>query len=314
MPFPILPVLAGLASTLGVGASAYGLGTSIKDRNEAKKKQKQYDASLSKSSKGGSSLNPGPMGKPQGMPEGVGTYTVYSPEQQGALNFALQNAMKGLGNTPFNFDPFEKQAREGFAQQTVPTIAERFTAMGSGPDSGGFNRAIAHAGKGLDTDLAALKSNYNLQQQHMLQNLLGIGLSPQYEAYYRPGDEGFLKSLAQNLLTGENIGGAFNALKGLSGNKSNNSSGGVDTSDFQNQASNFGDTFSPTGKFGVTKGLNPTSSLGSFQAMTNPSNLVSGVKTPSGVVPGVGLPQGIQVPAEGEKMSRLNSLRGLFGI
>ena len=35
-----------------------------------------------------------------------------------------------------------------------------------------------------------------------MQNLLNLGLTPQYEAYYRPGDQGF----AQSLFGQQNIG------------------------------------------------------------------------------------------------------------
>jgi hypothetical protein len=65
----------------------------------------------------------------------------------------------------FNFAPIEQQARTGFAQQTMPSIAERFSSLGSGGSqrSSAFPQALSQAGQGLEEQLAALRAQYGFQ-------------------------------------------------------------------------------------------------------------------------------------------------------
>ena len=115
----------------------------------------------------------------------------FNPQQQSALSQLLGQGLQGLQNVqnPQNFgsqfEPIAKQARSQFAQQTVPSIAERFTSMGSGSalSSPAFASQLGQAGAGLEEGLAAQKAGFGLQQQgqqqSFLQNLLGMGLTPQ---------------------------------------------------------------------------------------------------------------------------------------
>lgn len=109
-----------------------------------------------------------------------------------------------------------------------------------------------------------------MQQQQALQNLLGIGLRPQYEAYYRPGDEAgsFAKNLAEQLLTKENFQGLGEIANWARQRRSSANAGslGMQASDVN---------FEPINT------ISPTSSLGSFNAMSNPSNLVAGISAPN---------------------------------
>lgn len=106
----------------------------------------------------------------------------FMPEQQQAMNQILQKALAGLGNNQFDFAPIEQQARTGFQTKTLPGIAERFTAFGPGAQRGsGFLEALQSAGTGLDENLAAMRSNYGLQQQGNLMNLLQMGMQPQFD-------------------------------------------------------------------------------------------------------------------------------------
>ncbi len=218
MPFPLLGILGGLSSLAGIGGTAYGIGTGIRDRNRSRREE---EAARRSSSAAARVNNPNPN-RPGNFWEGtpatqgrIGTYNLYTPEQQQAFNSVLQRALGNLNNAQFSFDPIEQKAREGFNQQTIPSIAERFTSMGSGPNSGAFNRAVAGAGKNLETDLASARQGYNFQQQALLQNLLGIGLQPQFESYYQPGQEGipgFRDQLLRNTLNPENISGLLQGV------------------------------------------------------------------------------------------------------
>lgn len=125
-----------------------------------------------------------------------------SPQQMAASQQALQTAMAGLKPGSFDFGPIEQQARRGFQQKTLPSIAERFTAMGASPSSGGLYQALSQAGSDLEGNLAAMRQQYGLQQQGLLQNLLQTGLQPQFQYAYQPGQQGFLSSLLAPLGVG----------------------------------------------------------------------------------------------------------------
>jgi len=58
-----------------------------------------------------------------------------------------------------DFGPIEAQARQKFMQETIPGLAERFTALtGGGQRAGAFERQKAQAGTELETGLAALRA------------------------------------------------------------------------------------------------------------------------------------------------------------
>lgn len=146
-----------------------------------------------------------------GAPDELQQTAIYSPEQQQTMQQLLSMGLGGLKQTPFSFEPIANQARQNFSQKTIPSIAERFTALG-GQRSSAFNQALGSAGAGLETDLASLGSQYNLAQQGNLLKLLLTGLQPQYENSFRQGSGGLLGSLGQGAGFGASIG-----LRGLLG-------------------------------------------------------------------------------------------------
>lgn len=132
-----------------------------------------------------------------------------NPQQMGAQNQLLQMALSGLqGNQP-SFDPIEKQARAGFTQQTIPSIMERLTAMG-GQRSSALGSGLAAGAQDLETNLAAMKSQFGMQNRGQLMQMLGMGLQPQQETFYRPGTQGFLGTMGAGL--GQGLGMAGGAL------------------------------------------------------------------------------------------------------
>ena len=281
---------AGVGGLAGLLSSLLGAG---KTSNQIAKEQQKYALQNPMTSGiNGSNISP------QGLPEGVGTYNLYTPQQQQAFNTVLQQALGGLGQNQFDFAPIEAKARKGFAEQTIPSIAERFTQLGA-QRSGAFQQALGQAGSGLESDLAAMKSDYNLKQQQYLQDLLGIGLKPQYEAYYRPGDESgsFGKNLAQQLLTKENLQGA-GELAGWAKQKWNSRG--------SNNGNNTGSQ-SGTPDFKASNVLSPTSSYGSSQALYNPGNAASGLQSPN--MMGSNINSSSSIPS-----SRLGVLKSLYGL
>lgn len=128
---------------------------------------------------------------------------LYNKQQQNLLSQILGQSSGALQNLqkPFDFSPIENQARTGFQQQTIPSIAERFTSMGGGAlSSPAFASQLGQAGAGLETNLAGLKSQIGLQQQgqqqNMLMNLLRFALQPQTENLYHPRQPGIAETVS----------------------------------------------------------------------------------------------------------------------
>lgn len=134
----------------------------------------------------------------------------YDPDQMMALKNLLSQSMGGLNQ--FDFAPIEQQARSNFENKTLPSIAERFTSMG-GQGSSAFAQMLGAASSDLEGNLAAMKQQYNLQREPLLQNLLNMGLRERFDMSYQPGSQGLLQS-GTNAFAG-GLGSALGA--GLTG-------------------------------------------------------------------------------------------------
>jgi hypothetical protein len=144
-----------------------------------------------------------------GSPGKLQQVPLQTQQQMGVQNQYLQNLMQLLqGGQYAGFEPIEKQELSRFQSQTIPSIAERFTAMGGGQRSSAFQGALGSAGADLGERLAALKSQYGLQQQANLPGLLNSGLAPQFEHMYDQGQEGLLEQFGPALfgLAGQSLG------------------------------------------------------------------------------------------------------------
>lgn len=136
-----------------------------------------------------------------------------TPEQLGWQQQAGQQAIQGLQNPYEGFAPIANQAREQFQSSTVPSLAERFSAMGTGGQrSSAFQSALGQAGSGLESNLAALQSQYGLQNRSLLQNLLAQALTPSFDTIFQQQQPGFLQS-ALGGLSGSL--GQYGAMQGL---------------------------------------------------------------------------------------------------
>lgn len=153
-------------------------------------------ASLFSSGSGGGGLG--------GVPSRLEQIPRFNPSQTAGLDQVLRLALGGLPNVAkgFDFAPLEEQARTGFAQNTIPSIAERFTAMG-GQRSSAFPQILGQAGAGLERSLAALKSDVGLRQQgnqqNLLLSLLQAGLQPRSENLYHQRIPGAFESMLPGL-------------------------------------------------------------------------------------------------------------------
>lgn len=142
----------------------------------------------------------------------------YTPSAQSGLDWLIQSGQQGLQGLPqagFDFAPLAAQARTQFNTETIPTLAERFTALGGGQHSSAFESALGRAGAGLEENLAALKAQYDYnnfqnQQQHFL-NRITAGIQPQNQQTFIPPQQGIVGG-GQKRKGG--IGGFFKGLAG----------------------------------------------------------------------------------------------------
>ncbi len=95
-----------------------------------------------------------------GMKGGGGQDIMQNPQyQQG------QEYLNSLFNDPEFFNKFEAPMQRQFNEQTVPDLANRFAAQGSGGSLGstGFRNQLAREGSNLQTNIAAMRGG--MQQQ-----------------------------------------------------------------------------------------------------------------------------------------------------
>jgi len=133
-----------------------------------------------------------------GSPERIHELENYEPSQWEAIMQALQTGQNQIQNPYQGFEPIEQQYTNQFNQQVVPGLAERFSSLGSNATSSpAFSSQLGQAGAGLSQGLAALKSQYGMQNREQGANLLGnIGLKQRYTPMQQAAQPGFFNTLA----------------------------------------------------------------------------------------------------------------------
>lgn len=140
-----------------------------------------------------------------GQKEKIENVPLYNPQQQDVFKQLLQGSKNQLpdifsflqnilSQSPEAMQAFEAPTRRAFAEQTLPTIAERFSGLNA-QKSSAFGQQLGEAGKRLEESLAAQRSGLGFNAASQLQNLLGSGLTQQTENIFRPSTPGFLGSL-----------------------------------------------------------------------------------------------------------------------
>lgn len=151
---------------------------------------------------------------------GVKQEQLHTPEQQNILKLLLSQGGQGLQNPYVGFAPIAQQARNQFNQQTVPSLAQRFTSMGSNAlSSPAFASQLGQAGSGLEEALAAMQSQYGVQNQQNALSLLSLGLTPSFQNFYQKRQPGFGENIFQNFTDQllQDPSQLINALKALKG-------------------------------------------------------------------------------------------------
>jgi len=127
-----------------------------------------------------------------------------SKDQMQDADFTRRFGRNKMENPYAGFEPIAQRAQNQFDQRTVPSLAERFTSMGSGSalSSPAFASQLGQAGQGLSDDLAGMMSEYGMQNQQQGMQAMGLGMQPQFENTYIPESQGFLSGMLGGLSSG----------------------------------------------------------------------------------------------------------------
>jgi hypothetical protein len=110
-----------------------------------------------------------------------------TPEERENRRWASSKGRQQIENPYEGFEPIANRAKSLFEQQTVPSIGERLNqASGARRSSPSYQQQSEFARTDLRERLAALQSQYGLQQQGLGQRLFGLG---QQQGYYQPETE-----------------------------------------------------------------------------------------------------------------------------
>ena len=198
----MLPALAVAALTTAatLGYDSYQKG---KERKRQKRRSARQQQVAQPQIPGGTVQQSGQITQPEGNAfTGYNAYNTQlpqlSPEQIQATNALLPGTVQRLQGNEFDFAPIEQQSRNQFQKYTVPSLAARFSALG-GINTDAYQNAMGAAHGEHETGLAALKSQYGLQQQTQQQNLFGTLMRPTYENIYTPSTQGFLGNVASGI-------------------------------------------------------------------------------------------------------------------
>lgn len=120
--------------------------------------------------------------------------------QQG-IDPAIQYLMQILSQDPEMMKQFEAPTMRQFQEETLPSIAERFTgSLGEGGQrSSAFGQQLGQAGERLQEKLGAQRAGLGSNAIQQLMSLLGTGLQPRFETAYQPRQPGFLEAGARGI-------------------------------------------------------------------------------------------------------------------
>jgi len=146
-----------------------------------------------------------------GAPNRIEQVPRFNQEQQSLLQNLLGLGQQTINNPYKGFEPIAQRATSQFNQQTVPGLAQRFASLGSNSlSSPAFASQLGQAGAGLQEGLAALQSQYGMQNRQQGLQFLQQGLTPQFENIPLKQESGFLQeSLPSLAKLGARTGSAY---------------------------------------------------------------------------------------------------------
>ncbi len=137
-----------------------------------------------------------------------------NPIENSQLYQGGSNYLQGLmSNDPAAFKHFEAPYMQNFEQNIAPGIAERFAGMGTGSGalgSSGLQNSLAQAGRNLQTDLAGMRGQLQMQglgqalnyAQQPYANAQNMMQQRPFENVYQPGQGGFVQNVGQGFAQG----------------------------------------------------------------------------------------------------------------
>jgi len=128
-----------------------------------------------------------------GNPAGFQQSSPYADWELPHFQQAAQYGSQQLQNPYQGFEPIEANARNQFQQNTIPTLAHRFSTMGeSSLSSPVFNDVNQQVGKDFELGLAAQKAQYGMQNQQNALQMLQFGTPQLYNNQWQEGSPGFM--------------------------------------------------------------------------------------------------------------------------
>lgn len=132
-----------------------------------------------------------------GSPNQLAYSSPYMPSQQQAFNQLLQSGLSSQQNPYEGFDLLKQQIMDQYFNEIVPRLSEQFTGgLGGASSSPQFAKSLQGSAQSLAERLLAHKIGYGQQNRQFGLQQAQMGLTPQYETSYIPGQEGFLSALA----------------------------------------------------------------------------------------------------------------------
>ena len=149
----------------------------------------------------------------------------FTPQQQGLQNDVISGTQQGLpqafqylqqilGDSPELMEQFQAPAMRQFNEDIIPSIAERFSSMGS-QKSNAFGLELGQAGAGLAENLEAQRANLKGGAVNSLQGLLNPSMQSSFENNFRPATSGLLGGALSNASQGLGQAGGMAAMMKL---------------------------------------------------------------------------------------------------
>ncbi len=172
---------AGVGFALGgpagmaLGAQAGGLlGSGIQSSTGP---SSTYDSGVSRNGYPSSNYGMNQQMPAYGMMPQVGGQPMDQNSQLSYLLSQLQQQNPNqMNNQMQGFEGMEDLARKGFREQTLPSIAERFSGLG-GQRSSAFGEALNTSGQNLESQLKAMRAQHSQQQEALAQGREGLNLN-----------------------------------------------------------------------------------------------------------------------------------------
>ena len=135
-----------------------------------------------------------------GVPGSIDKIPRFRPNQEQYMDQAAEIGMKGIQNPYEGFEPIAQYARKNFQENTIPEIMHQFIASGSNaPTSPGPWNQQGRAAEGMESNLAALKAQYGMQNRNQMMQMLNMGLAPRDAMFEHQAESGALDEIIPGL-------------------------------------------------------------------------------------------------------------------